>query len=315
MMSAEIEDPAVPQPVSACPLCMCEERQALAEAVKDFEYGAPGEYTWLKCSRCQLVGIAPIPGPEILEQAYPSDYHAYVPAQSKLTRKLQSLSRQRTARAHASLAPTAGSILDIGCSTGLLLSAIGDLGRYQLFGVEYDRVAAASARARGIQVWEGDFADADIPPNSMDLVIAQHVLEHVLDPIETLRKIMTILKPGGRLAGELPNLDSWDARLFGRYWGGGHAPRHIFHFTPETLTRALHQCGFGETRIEPSLHTGHWALSIQNYLRRHKRTLQGLHSGRAWYYAPLLLATVPVNLLQMKNVKTGVMRFETVREA
>lgn len=297
----------------SCPLCQKANYLVIQENIKDFEYGAQGQYQWVKCACCDMVRLFPVPSPEILTAAYPPDYHAFISPKSGLVRSLISFARKRTARNIASQLKNSSTVLDIGCSTGELLFQIQQFGTFSTYGVEYNPTAAKGARKRGIRCWDGDFIDANIPKHSMDFVIMQHVIEHVNDPVETLRKIYSILRPGGRVVGELPNFDSWDAQLFRRYWGGGHAPRHLWHFTPLTLERTLQYCGFESIKIFPSLHTGHWALSIQHFLRQGKTTPIGLTSGRAWYYPFFLLLTIPVNLIQMLFNKTGVMRFEACK--
>ena len=293
-----------------CPLCGGGETAVVCRDVQDYEYGAPGTYQWLRCTGCGLIRLDPVPTAAILDQAYPPHYHAYTTPRSAITRRLLAGSRMRAARSLARSLPDGASILDVGCSTGLLLEAVRRVGRFRLFGVEYKPDAAEQARRGGIEVWTGELENADVPAGSMDLVIMQHVLEHVPAPIETLRRVRAILRPGGRLVGELPSFDSWDARLFGRYWGGGHAPRHLFHFTPASLTAALQHCGYTDVRIRPALHTGHWALSIQHLLRRGRTDTAGLASGRSRYYPFMLLLTVPINTVQMALGKTGIIRFE-----
>jgi SAM-dependent methyltransferase len=287
----------------------------MASGVRDHEYGAEGLFDWLRCVRCGLVRLAPAPEPERLARAYPPHYHAFASPRSRLTRWLIDRSRRRLAKTISSLLPPRGRVLDIGCSTGELLVAIGRHGEFELAGIESSPAAAQTARSRGIDVLAGDCEAVEIPPASTDLVLLQHVLEHVYDPIAMLRRIHACLRPGGRVIGELPNVASLDAWLFGRYWGGGHAPRHLWHFTPATLARALEVCGFRDARLRSALHTGHWALSIQNFLRRSRTTCDDLTSGRAWYYPLFLLATIPVNALQMPFGATGVMRFEARRPA
>jgi SAM-dependent methyltransferase len=287
----------------------------ITDGVRDYEYGTPGEYRWLGCDGCGLVRLDPFPSSELLALAYPDTYHAYVEPASPISRKIIARSRAAVARRLARHLSPGATVLDVGCGNGALLAEIGKLGRYRLLGIEYSERAAATARSRGIEVWRGELSGAPFAVASVDLVCLQHVLEHVFDPIATLEKIAGFLKPGGRLLGEVPNLDSWDFRLFERTWGGGHAPRHLWHFTPATLQRALGETGFGQVSIRPALHTGHWALSVQNWLRRARRDTEGLVSGRAWYYPLLLLAAIPVNSVQMLVRKTGVIRFAAVRNA
>ena len=293
-----------------CPICDGIEFSTVAEGVRDFEYLSPGVYTWLQCNACGFIRIDPLPSPDILAQAYPGNYHSFQIPTSRLTQILIESSRKRQARAISQKLKPHAKVLDIGCSTGDLLQEIGALGNFDLYGIEYSAEVAEVARGKGINTMAGSFEDIELPDVDFDLVSMQHVLEHVTDPRLSLAKSFQILNKGGQLIGELPNYDSWDARLFGRYWGGGHAPRHIWHFTPKTLKRALEQEGFSSVRVYAALHTGHWACSIQNFLRRNRFDDAGLTNGRTWYYPLLLLAFVPVNALQMLLLKTGTMRFE-----
>jgi SAM-dependent methyltransferase len=297
-----------------CPLSGSERWEVVADGVRDYEYGAPGEYRWIRFPESGLIRIEPVPTPEILALAYPPHYHAFVARDSRLAQRLVDTARRSLARRLGRLVPPRGAVLDIGCSTGALLRDLREQVDCELFGVEYVPEAAEQARATGITVWSGDFESLELPPDRMDLAILQHVLEHVLDPLATMKRVHSVLRPGARVVGELPNHDSWDAKLFGRYWGGGHAPRHIWFFTPRTLRRVLESCGFVDVRIRPTPHTGHWALSIQHALRRGRTDCAGLTAGRARYYPFLLLATLPVNLIQMPFLKTGVMHFEARKD-
>ncbi|MEE8116262.1 MAG: class I SAM-dependent methyltransferase [Gemmatimonadales bacterium] len=296
-----------------CPLCDGRDTTVVVAHVRDQEYGAPGDYRWVRCTDCALVRLDPFPSLDVLDAAYPPDYHAYVEPESGITRWMRSMAFGRLAAGLAKQLPPGGAILDVGCSTGELLAAVGERGDFRLVGVESKQSAADAARERGVDVHQGDLESADIAAGSIDLAIMQHVLEHVFDPIASLQILARTMKPGGVLRGELPNLRSWDASLFGRYWGGGHAPRHLWHFSPATLRRALEHCGFVDIELSPALHTGHWALSIQNALRRNRDDCSGLVSGRTWYYPLFLMITIPINLVQMPLLRTGVMRFRARR--
>lgn len=254
-----------------------------------------------------------MPDEALLMLAYPATYHAYATPASPISRKLIERARLSAARRIVQDLPAGATVLDVGCGNGALLIAIGALGSYRLLGVEQSPAAADAATARGLTVWRGDLTDAPFEDASIDLVIVNHVLEHVFDPLATLRKIAAVLKAGGRVIGEVPNVDSWDFRVFRALWGGGHAPRHLWHFTPTTLQRALDTCGFAQIEIKGVLHTGHWALSIQNWIRRGRQDTTGLTSGRAWYYPLLLVATIPPNGLQLLLRKTGVIGFKATR--
>ena len=295
--------------VHVCALCGAGSVSTLARGVRDYEYGAPGCYQWLRCNECGLVRLAPFPSDETLTLAYPSDYHGYHEPKSRLVAWHVNRRRQARARSLARLLPRDGTILDVGCGSGSLLEEVGKHGSFNLLGVEYQPEAARLARRRGINVWTGELEAADIPEQTVDLIVMEHVLEHVSDPFATLHRVHTFLKPAGLLLGETPNLRCPDMKLFGRYWGGGHAPRHLHLFTPGALTRVLVTTGFRDIDVTHPVYPAHMSLSIQNWLRRSCPTTDGLARGRTRYYPLLCSALMPVAILAAMLRCSGAIRF------
>jgi 2-polyprenyl-6-hydroxyphenyl methylase/3-demethylubiquinone-9 3-methyltransferase len=76
-----------------------------------------------------------------------------------------------------------------------------------------------------------------------------HVVEHVLDPREVVRRTFAMLAPGGHVIGQLPTRTSWERRAFGPAWAGYHFPRHLQIFSRPALTRLLEEAGFVDVRI------------------------------------------------------------------
>ena len=70
-----------------------------------------------------------------------------------------------------------------------------------------------------------------------------HVLEHVPDPVAVLRRMLRWLAPDGLLIVEVPNAGGLGAAMFGKSWSGLELPRHLSHFSPETLSRAVELAG------------------------------------------------------------------------
>lgn len=298
---------------SQCSLCRSEEVVTIQKKVRDWEYGAPGDYEWQKCKGCTLIRLHPLPTGEALRLAFPADYHAYVSGGRGLARLIEKRRESRIARDLSRRVPVKGSILHLGCGTGQMLAEVEKYGSFGLYGVERTRSAVADAKRRGVEVWEGDFEQANVPAGSMDLVFVEDVLGQVVDPVSTLERVYRVLKSLGTLVGYLPNIRSFDARLFGAQWGGGHVPRHLFQFTPETLKKTLEHCGFTDITIHHTLDTSLWALSIQNLLRRRRKNLDDIRKGRAWYYTPLLLLTFPFSIIQWLFGRTSAMRFEATK--
>jgi SAM-dependent methyltransferase len=164
-----------------------------------------------------------------------------------------------------------GRLLEIGCANGLFLDAIRREGRWQVQGVEVNEPAARYARERlDLDVVVGELADAGFPEAHFDAVAMWDVLEHVHDPQETLREVHRVLEPDGVLVLRVPLLDSWDRRLFGCYWAGWDAPRHLTAFSLRTLRRLLRQTGFRLERAS-SISGSYpaFALSVRFWAQEH----------------------------------------------
>jgi SAM-dependent methyltransferase len=114
---------------------------------------------------------------------------------------------------------------------------------WQVTGIEIDEAAAAKAKRFASEIHVGDVLSAPFAAGRFDVVTAFHVLEHVPDPVAMLRRMLQWLAPGGVLIVEVPNAGGLGAALFGKAWAGLELPRHLSHFSPDTLTRAVEQAG------------------------------------------------------------------------
>lgn len=143
---------------------------------------------------------------------------------------------------------TKGSLLDIGCFEGALLSVAKKKG-WDVVGVDVDARAAEFVRKTlGLSVVTGTLKDANFPHDSFDAVTLIDVLEHVKNPLETLIEIQRLLKVGGEVVISVPNFpfqyvkEKWIKGMLGKR-GSVADMVHLNHFTARMLAFALTQAG------------------------------------------------------------------------
>lgn len=278
----------------ACPLCGS--RQAATRwRSRDRLTGVPGDYQIVQCGRCSFLYQNPRPTPADLHLCYPEDYGAYHPSAAEGHKLFRGSKREVDANrlvlasrfGYTDLAPEnpslavrlvavlqaprvrklvfpmrgEGRLLDVGCSTGARMSSLKSLG-WTVWGIENAPEAGEQARRVHGSVFVGDALDAPFPDASFDMVTCFHVLEHVPDPRGLMSRMVRWLAPGGVCVVEVPNGGSLGARLFGTYWYLLDLPRHLHHFTPETLTRLARECGGAVRRLQHRDSLGSWVGSL-----------------------------------------------------
>ena len=294
-----------------CNLCGCDATEVVNHG-PDLLLNRPGDYYLVRCQQCGLIYQNPRLTPAELEQHYPESYLPYQEDYRDAS-FLQRLSTQHWIQrrcAHLSRHhPGTGHLLDVGCATGLFLDAMRGRG-WDVTGVELSRYAAAYARKTfALEVVAGTLQEAQFPGNSFDVVTLWDVLEHVIDPKETLAEIRRVLKADGTLVLSLPNPTCVEAGLFGDSWVGWDRPRHLHLFTPAVLHRYLEEAGFMLTTIE-SLggRLGLTLLSVEFLCKKHGVSERRWRSlVRLLYNGPLRLATWPLYRLGEKLNQTTVM--------
>jgi 2-polyprenyl-3-methyl-5-hydroxy-6-metoxy-1,4-benzoquinol methylase len=198
----------------------------------------PDLFTVVRCHECGLAYQRPRPQAKTAGRFYPDSYTGG--GRSGPVEALEAAYRRRqhgeVARWLAARRPARGRLLDVGCGAGDLLVAL-RADDWSVRGVEPSPPGAEQARDKhGLDVVTGRFEEVDLPKHSFDVVVFSGVLEHVQDPLDSLRRARTLLAPGGLLAVLfLPMLDSPEARLFGPRWLALDLPRHLTHFEDTTF--------------------------------------------------------------------------------
>jgi SAM-dependent methyltransferase len=263
--------------VSACPVCGCSQRSVLYAGLRDRAFrAAPGRWTLRRCHRCRSAFLDPRPNAQTIGLAYSSYYtHGPTTPPPPVGRLRRALANDylrsrwgyvqgptipggrlipRVARSRGAIvdrevrhlpATPGGRLLDVGCGSGGFLAPMAVLG-WRAEGVDPDSAAVASARQAGVDVKRGTLANLDPGEHAgaFDAITLSHVIEHLRDPAEDLRRANLLLRPGGLLWIATPNLEGLGSRRFGRDWRGLEPPRHLVLFTRASLERLVSSAGF-----------------------------------------------------------------------
>ena len=122
--------------------------------------------------------------------------------------------------------PAPARILDYGCGGGTYLRQMRALG-YDVVGSDFDPLTLDPLKKDGFTVYPADDIFKQDLSETFDLITINHVIEHVADPVELVWNLVRMLKPGGILYCEAPNAGATGLDVFGRYWRGLEAPRHL----------------------------------------------------------------------------------------
>jgi SAM-dependent methyltransferase len=154
------------------------------------------------------------------------------------------ISRAARRRAGTDLVPRfvpEGRLLELGCGTGQTLHKLRDLGWRNLYGVEISDSAARVARRSGFTIQTAPIETAldTYPDGWFDAIVAEMVLEHLVNPFAVVQRIARKLKPGGEFVFSTVIRDSLDGRIFGRYGVCYDFPRHMVFFRKHDLNELL----------------------------------------------------------------------------
>ena len=244
-----------PQPHRACGACgatgntVCHHQRFI---VPD-GYPLPAEYNIAICRRCGFVYA----DPAATQRDYDHFYCEWSKYDDSATATGSGLSPYDAARLAVTasdiaraLPSRAASILDAGCATGGLLTALRDHGFPAVAGLDPSPRCAAACRERGFEAYVGSISTASAPAHmpKFDCVVVSHVLEHVYDIPAFFTAARRLLAPGGYLYIETPDAARYDDYLYAPFQEFN--TEHINHFSARALENIARRFGFQPVLVE-----------------------------------------------------------------
>lgn len=221
-----------------CPVCGSADIKEVLSA-KDFTVS--GEtFPVAECTACTLRFTQNVPDAASVSPYYKSEnYISHTNTSKGLINRLYQWVRKRTLKQKRKLVEratgvTRGQLLDVGSGTGAFVREMKEQG-WTVTGLEPD----ADARKVSLEVNRVELTDISqfyqLPAGAYDAITMWHVLEHVHDLQAYIAQLKKLLKEQGRLFIAVPNYTSKDAAVYKEFWAAYDVPRHLYHFSPQSI--------------------------------------------------------------------------------
>ncbi|MFO0597364.1 MAG: class I SAM-dependent methyltransferase [Myxococcaceae bacterium] len=246
-----------------CPMC--------GGARMGHEFRAVTGYDIVRCQDCRLVftdaRTAPPPS-----ELYPPFEQSDTASQRSARQALSLFTLQRARLVEA--AKPHGRLLDYGAGAGQFARFMAARG-FQVVGLEPYSLGT-TVEEPNLRLVRAPLAKVKAELGQFDVITMWHVLEHVMNPVEVLSELKSMLAPGGVLVVSVPNFASWQSEVFKGGWFHLDPPRHVLQFEPDTLADCLRRAGLSVDRSVPFLPeygTSGWIQSALNKVLPHRNFL------------------------------------------
>jgi SAM-dependent methyltransferase len=272
----------------SCPNCNTDSWRVVARPVSHSPQ-IEGQFSIVCCTSCHLRYLNPRPDRKSLGEFYEilQAKSSLQPTDETLPKRenwlKQSWHRLNYSNPLLSMIDQT-PVLDIGCGRGELIADLVQQG-YEAHGLEFDSFAVADCLKKGLKVTQGSIEDFELPKNYYKCIVLSHTLEHLIDPVATLRKIAEALPSCGKLAIAVPYVNSPMVKLFGDAWHGWDPPFHLLHFDKNTMQQICQKAGLNLTKTKVGGHPEDFTRSLA--IRTGKRDRHLVLRAALW---PLFLA-------------------------
>jgi 2-polyprenyl-3-methyl-5-hydroxy-6-metoxy-1,4-benzoquinol methylase len=217
------------------------------EKLYDDRFGHTGYYTLRQCESCEHCFVEKSFSNEELARLYTSHYQRSHFEVSHFTpvRKIGGFRGWLNGENQAAYCwvPPGVRVLDVGCGVGETLAYHASRG-CDAYGLEVDENVRHIADSLGLNIAIGTLESHPYESNFFDYITMDQVVEHLPEPVSTLKEAYRILKPEGRLILSTPNCQGWGRKVFRRRWINWHTPYHLNLFSKKSIAIAAKQAGF-----------------------------------------------------------------------
>ena len=237
-----------------CPAC---NSLALKPVFDTLDYSVSGKsFSIWECTDCSLRFTQDVPDRNSIGQYYKSeDYISHTNTSKGFINRLYQIVRKKTLRQKRKLickisGKEKGTLLDVGSGTGAFVNEMKQNG-WDVTGLEPDEDARNVAKENFQCELKSTDELFDLSENDFDVITLWHVLEHVHDLQGYLQQFKKLLKQDGKLVIAVPNYTSFDASVYKEFWAAYDVPRHLYHFSPDSMKLLVAKNGMKVEKFKP----------------------------------------------------------------
>lgn len=244
-----------------CPLCDSKRRET--------SYAQFGEHKIMRCQDCSVYYLYPRLTESAMRSFYTNDSYfeggdsgysdtSYGDQERALSATFKRLMRNLHKRGL-----TGGSLLEVGCGYGYLLEEAVEYFSSRV-GTEFSAQGVKLSATKADKVYEGGIEQ--IPADDQfDFVIATHVIEHIYQPQEFVKQLISHVKPNGTVVLAAPDMGGMLRKVMGHRWASFKIPEHVIYFDADTLSTLMKQTGLTDIQRLPYPHAFPLALIASKF--------------------------------------------------
>jgi len=266
--------------IQACPVCHNTDLIDLFEC--NDHMLSNDKFLITVCNKCKLLITNPQPDTSELARYYKSENYISHKANAKFVLDyVYMVARKFTVRSKLRILnqyPHNYTIMDYGCGTGDFLYGCKENG-WTITGYEPSDSARKIAEQKLKVNILSNVEELKKKP-FFSIITLWHVLEHIPNPRETIANLRNIVADNGKIIFALPNHESYDAKLYKEYWAAYDVPRHLYHFSKESMEYFLTKNGLRLDDVIPmKLDSYYISLMSEKYKTGSSNFFKAIISG------------------------------------
>lgn len=256
--------------LECCPIC--NSTQIISNGVvHDTLHYIEGEFEYAICKQCDLRFLRTRPKKNFIDEYYPKQYYTHSAVSDDITLKENIIKKiydifykdnrrglnyiifhllKSTINMFPEKSTKNPTLLDFGCGNGKLLKRFSQYG-FITDGYEVDSLCIKSAKKYARNLFSGSIKKIK-EDKKYDNIILNQVLEHLHDPLETMKYLKNILTEDGLFIVSVPNSNCIDFRILKDCWYGFQAPTHLSHYNIKSLKKLSENCSLSIIKYEYS---------------------------------------------------------------